>query len=270
MKIYDCIIFNGENSILEIRLNELNESVDHFVIIEFGETFTGIKKKQKINKELLKKFDYKIRYYFIDTNISEIDPWKREGFQRNQIMRGIEDADHNDIIMISDVDEIPNLKDLNLSNIGNKVYAFSLFHSMYRLNLMRQVMWIGTKLCKKKILKSPQWLRSLKVHKKYSFLRIDKFFSKTYYSKFKIIENAGWHFGWLMKPDEIVEKVKSYSHTEHNIPLYNDNNYIKNCISNQINFLDKNDILKVDYDTEKLPNYVKNNLEKFEEWIIKK
>ena len=73
-----------------------------------------------------------------------------------------------------------------------------------------------------------------------------------------------------MKPDEIVEKVKSYSHTEHNIPLYNDNNYIKNCISNQINFLDKNDILKVDYDTEKLPNYVKNNLEKFEEWIIKK
>ena len=70
MKIYDCIIFNGENSILEIRLNELNESVDHFVIIEFGETFTGIKKKQKINKELLKKFDDKIRYYFIDTNIS--------------------------------------------------------------------------------------------------------------------------------------------------------------------------------------------------------
>ena len=55
-----------------------------------------------------------------------------------------------------------------------------------------------------------------------------------------------------------------------NKPLNNDDNYIKNCISNQINFLDKNDILKVNYDTEKLPNYVKNNLEKFEEWIIKK
>ena len=73
MKIFDCIIFNGENSILEIRLNELDRFVDFFVILEFGETFTGIKKGQKINKNLLKKFQNKIRYYFIDTKLSVIE-----------------------------------------------------------------------------------------------------------------------------------------------------------------------------------------------------
>jgi len=270
MKIFDCIIFNGENSILEIRLNELDRFVDFFVILEFGETFTGIKKEQKINKDLLKKFQNKIRYHFIDAKLSVIDPWKREGYQRDKLSNEIEDANPDDIIIVSDVDEIPNLAKIDFEKIDNYVYAFSLFHSMYKLNLMRQVMWIGTKLCKKKILKSPQWLRSLKVHKKYSFLRIDKFFSKTYYSKFKIIENSGWHFGWLMRSDEIVKKINSYSHTEHNTPLNNDKIFIEDCIKNEINFLDKNDVLSVNSDINKLPKYVKNNPEKFSEWIIKK
>ena len=270
MKVYDCTIFNGENRILEIRLNELNSFVDYFVIIEFGETFTGIEKKQTIDHDLLKKFHNKIRYYFINAKISEIDPWKREEFQRNHLTEGIYDAKSDDIIMISDIDEIPNLKKLDFDKLGDCVYALSLFHSMYKLNLMRQVMWIGTKLCKKKIFRSPQWLRSLKVHKKYNVFRIDKLFSKTYYSKFKVIQNSGWHFGWLMKSDEMIKKVKSYSHTEHNIPLYNDDSYIKKCIANRINFLDKNDILLVDENTERLPEYIKKNKKKFEEWIIKK
>ena len=270
MKIYDCTIFNGENRILEIRLNELNKFVDYFVIVEFGETFTGVKKKQAIDHDLLKKFSHKIRYHFINTKLSEINPWKREGFQRDQLTKGIFDSNMDDIIMISDVDEVPNLKTFNFSNVDDCVYAFSLSHSMYKLNLMRQVKWIGTKLCKSKNFKSPQWLRSLKVHKKYSFFRLDKLFSKTYYPNFKILENSGWHFGWLMKPEKIVEKINSYSHTEHNTPLNNDINFIKESIDNQINFLDKNDILTINDDIEKLPDYVKNNLEKFNEWIIKK
>ena len=270
MKIYDCIIFNGENLILEIRLNELNNFVDYFVIIEFSETFTGIEKKQTIKSDLLEKFKNKIRYYFIETKLSEIDPWKREGFQRDHLSQGIYDAQPDDIIMISDVDEIPNLKKVKLNDIGDRVYAFSLYHSMYKLNLMRNVMWIGTKVCKKKKFISPQWLRSLKVHKRYSIFRIDKFFSKTYYSQFKIIENSGWHFGWLMSSHEIIKKVNSYSHTEHNIALFNDDKYIKKCIDEKINFLDKQDSLIINNDIEKLPDFVKNNLEKFKQWILKK
>ena len=68
----------------------------------------------------------------------------------------------------------------------------------------------------------------------------------------------------------IVKKINSYSHTEHNIPLYNDSNYIKDCIDKGKNFLDADDILKVETDLEKLPKYIKNNIKKFDEWIIKK
>ena len=77
-------------------------------------------------------------------------------------------------------------------------------------------------------------------------------------------------FNDLMKPNEIVKKINSYSHTEHNIPLYNDSSYIEKCINNQINFLDKNDILVLNNSIEELPDYVKNNQKKFDEWIVKK
>ena len=69
---------------------------------------------------------------------------------------------------------------------------------------------------------------------------------------------------------KIVKKINSYSHTEHNTPLNNDKIFIEDCIKNEINFLDKNDVLSVNNDINKLPNYVKNNPEKFSEWIIKK
>ena len=172
--------------------------------------------------------------------------------------------------MVSDIDEIPNLKEINFSKINEYVYAFSQIHSMYKLNLIRKKKWIGTKLCKKKIFISPQWLRSLKVEKKYSFFRFDKYFSKTYYKKFKIIENGGWHFGWLKNADDIIKKVNAYAHTEHNIPKFNDKNYIENCIYKNISFLDINDKLYLDEKLNFLPKYILKNIEKFKKWIIKK
>lgn len=270
MNVYDCVIFNGENDILEIRLNELNTYVDKFIIYEFAETFTGIKKKQQINFKLLDQFANKIDYQFVRKSLTENDPWKREGFQRNYISNSLNDAKPNDIIMISDVDEVPNLKKIDFKKINNNVYAFSQLHSMYKLNLIRRVKWIGTKICKKKFFKSPQWLRSLKVHKRYNILRVDKLFSKTYYPNFKIIENGGWHFGWLMGTDEIIKKLNSYSHTEHNTELFNNRDYIEDSISKKINFLDKNDILDINLDIGKLPAYIQKNQKKFDKWILKK
>ena len=92
MNVYDCVIFNGENDILEIRLNELNTYVDKFIIYEFAETFTGIKKKQQINFKLLDQFANKIDYQFVRKSLTENDPWKREGFQRNYISNSLNDA----------------------------------------------------------------------------------------------------------------------------------------------------------------------------------
>jgi len=141
---------------------------------------------------------------------------------------------------------------------------------MYKFNLLRNDNWIGTKLCKKKILKSPQWLRSLKVKKKYSFFRIDKYFSKTYYKKFKIIDDGGWHFGWLMNLSQILEKINSYAHTEHNIPKFKNKSYIEDCIDKNVSFLDLSDKLTLKKEINFLPNYIQKNKEKFSLWIKKR
>lgn len=148
--------------------------------------------------------------------------------------------------MISDVDEIPRLKGFNFKKVGDHVFAFNHIHYMYKLNLVRSYNWVGTKICSKKILKSPQWLRSLKVHKKYSLLRLDKIFSKTYYPKFKIINNGGWHFGWIRTASEIIKKINSYAHIEHNTSQFNNKNYINDCIKKKISFLNTKEKLIVD------------------------
>ncbi len=269
MKIYDCFTFNDENNILEIRLNELNQYVDFFVIIEFGENHQGNKKGEKIDKKLLHKFKNKIKYYYFEKFEKKLNSWEKESFQRNQIEVGLKEAKKEDIIMISDVDEIPNLNGFDFSNVKDYVFAFSQLHSMYKLNLIRNENWIGTKLCKKEIFTSPQWLRALKVKKKYNFLRIDKFFSKTYYSKFLIIDQGGWHIGWLKNSDEIIEKINSYAHTEHNIPKFNNKDYIEDCISKNLSFLDNDDKLNLKKEIHFLPKYILDNQNKFKEWIKK-
>ena len=262
MKIFDCFTFNDENSVLEIRLNEMSEYIDHFIIVEFGENHQGNQKGKKINEKILEKFKEKIRYIYVEKFNKGMSSWEKENFQRNYIENGLYDADQNDIIIISDLDEIPNLKKINLSNIGNSIYAFKQINLMYKFNLARDFNWIGTKLCKLKRLKSPQWLRSLKVHKKYSYLRIDKIFSNNYVHDFKIIENGGWHFGWIREIDEIINKLSSFAHEEFNNSKFKNYKYIDNCINNNINFLDTREKLEK-ININLLPKYLISNMDKF-------
>ncbi len=269
MKIYDCFVFNDENHVLEIRLNELNKHVDYFVIIEFGENHQGGKKGKLINEDILKKFNKKIRYFYFEKFNKDFSAWDRENFQRNQIKHGILDASPEDIIIISDVDEIPILDSIDLSKIGDWVYAFSQLHSIYKLNLYRQEKWwIGTKLCLKKNLKSPQWLRTLKVNKKYHPLRIDKLFSNTYYKNFKIINNGGWHLAWLKKPNQIIKKINSFAHTELK-EKFKKESFIKKCIDNKKVFFNETEKLSFVEKNIFLPNYISKNIQKYSEWILK-
>ena len=89
---------------------------------------------------------------------------------------------------------------------------------------------LGSKLCKFKKLKSPQWLRSLKVRKKYNFLRIDKLFSNNYVHNFKIVEDGGWHFGWIRDISQMIEKLEAFAHTEFNNNSFKNFDFIQECI----------------------------------------
>ena len=136
----------------------------------------------------------------------------RENGQRNYIEKGLIDLHENDIILISDVDEIPNLKNIEFKNISKKIILFKQNMFYYKFNLhLPNLIWTGTKGCRKKDLINPQWLRNIK-DRKYSFFRLDTFFSKNKYKNYRRIIDGGWHFTNIKNAEAIEHKLKSYLH----------------------------------------------------------
>ena len=266
-KIYDCFIFNNETDLLEIRFNILNDHVDYFVIIESFETFTGLKKKPFFNIEKFPKFKNKIIHGVINKFPNNHTAWQNESYQRNYISKLLDSANSEDVIMISDLDEIPDLTNINLFDYEEKLIVFEQRLFLYKLNYGEvNPSWHGTKCIKKKYFTTPQQIRELKTHKKYSFYRIDKkYFSKKYEDSFRVIRNGGWHFSWLGSVDFIQDKLKSFSHTEMNNGSINNSNHIENCIKN-LKPLEKNQkikLKKLSISDKYLPKYILNNITKY-------
>ena len=297
MKIIDCFMFFDEEMLLELRLNTLNKFVDKFVIVESSYTHSGKDKKLIFDINKYSKFKDKIHYIVLkdppygieETNRNDdegevsrkeiLNALKRENLQRDTILDGLKDADKNDWVIISDLDEIPNLENLNFSNIKNKIIFFKQKVFYYKLNLeLKTLRWIGSKACRKKDLKSPQWLRNIK-DKIYSKWRLDILFSEKKYSDIYFIENGGWHFSFVKKPEDIEKKLKSYlHHREYDInPLGVDK--IENLINSksviydhrvdqtQYKFGGGQKLEKID--TRFLPSYISSNKDKYLEWLEK-
>ena len=171
------------------------------------------------------------------------------------------DISDEDYIMISDVDEIPNLK--NLDNVTRYKYtAFLQKNFCYKFNLINKTfpIWHGTKMCKKKYLKSPQWLRKQKV-KKISFINFLKI-------RWNIVDNGGWHFSFLMTPEKVQKKIKSFAHSEFNTNKFTNLSKISASINQGLDIFDRDMIYqKIDFDNS-FPNYILNNREKFKDWIL--
>ena len=284
MKIYDCFMFNNEDLILDIRLNILDSYVDYFVIVESRFMHSGKKKRNFFNIKRYNKFEKKIIYIFLeeipnfiknsfsfqaDKVLSSLISWKYENYQRDQITKGIANAKSEDVILISDIDEIPNLSNLDLKKFDQKILSFKQKFFYYKFNYLSldYPSWFGTKLCRKKNLKSPQWLRSLKTSKQYPFYRLDKiFFSNTYEHSCSIIEDGGWHFSWIGDSKVIVDKIESTAHTELDKKEIKDTKNIEEHISNKQSFVDKSNFKKVDIKSN-LPSYIYQNKEKFRQFL---
>ena len=108
MKIYDCIIYFDENFLLDIRFNILDKFVDYFVVVESNRTWQNNSKKFNFDLKKFEKFSHKIIYIKVEDMPGGNNPWIRENFQRNCIERGLLSASNDDLIIISDADEIPN------------------------------------------------------------------------------------------------------------------------------------------------------------------
>ncbi len=228
MKIYDCFMFYDEDLILDIRLNYLDKFVDKFVIVESEYAHNGEKRKLLFNKNNFKKFNKKIIYIVlkkkpngiikIHPNTDNVAPIKilnavkRENFQRNFILAGLKNIKKDDIIIISDVDEIPKLDNFNFDSVSNKIFFFEQRLFYFKLNLFDPTKtWYGSRLCKFSQLLSPQWLRNIKP-KNYPFWRIDVLFSERKFFNNFFVKDGGWHFSYLKKASGIKKKLKTYLH----------------------------------------------------------
>tara|TARA_Y100001958_G_C21162071_1_gene495715 strand:- start:275 stop:1090 length:816 start_codon:yes stop_codon:yes gene_type:complete len=271
MRIYDCFSYWDEDLLLDLRLNILNDYVDYFVIVEGNKTWQNNFKKFRFNIDNFKKFKKKIIYIQVDDMPDGDNPWKRENYQRNCIERGLENSNKDDIVIISDLDEIPNPKAIKNFNVKKRYAALKQNHYYYKLNLQAQInpFWIGSRICVKKYLKSPQWLRDLKF-KKRPFWRIDKFRLNN------IIENGGWHFCNLKTPSELLYKYKNLCETNDKYVFkekiseeFLNENKIKDKIKLGLDLLgrkEKFDVVEID---NNFPKYILENKDKYYNWISK-
>lgn len=277
-KVYDAFLFFNELEILNLRMNILNDVVDYFVIVESTITFSSKPKELFFNenKHLFDKFKDKIIHVVIDDSPSSFDKinyiidcktkedllknkilkhvdespnwprhetqWGIETYQRESIVKGLIECNDEDIIIISDVDEIPNPDEiikLKNSNI-NDVFEFKQNMYFYYVNMLKETNWSGPKACSFKKLKDIS-LNSLRQNKHTT----------------TIINNGGWHFSFMGGEKKVIDKLEAYAHQEFNTTYYKDN--VKNNINNNMDPFFRSRLSKVEIDNS-YPRYLLDNL----------
>ena len=292
MKIVDCFMYYDEDMILDIRLNILDKFVSNFVICEANFNHNGTKREFKFDINKFPKFKEKIIYIPLEKqplNIKKINSFDnlllknskilnnalfRENHQRNFLQSKIKDFHDDDLIIISDLDEIPNLEKFIYKA---KITFFEQKMYYYKLNLLhKNFVWFGSKIVKKKHLISPQWLRNIK-SKKYPLWRFDIFFSETKYNNINFVKNGGWHFTNVKSAEKIDFKMKNFLHhleyEESGLGVED----VKKIISEKKVFYDHQadkrekkwdaKINLVKENSQNLPVYITENVNKFKEWL---
>jgi beta-1,4-mannosyl-glycoprotein beta-1,4-N-acetylglucosaminyltransferase len=291
MKIYDSFLFFNELDLLEIRLNILYPYVDHFIISEQSKTHSGLDKEWifEQNRERFAKFEDKIIYHKQDTEDFEYEdysnlqlienPSSKYEVNKNKIINFFNKASHfpkdakhycrdhlhremlhfcydmcddDDIILISDLDEIPNPKILqNLDKFYDKekIYRFEQNMYYYYLNVLKETQWKGTTLINKKKLMSTD-INSTRVNGNFNV----------------ILSSGGWHFSFIGGTEMIKKKIESYGFQEAN------RDDLKNDISENVKnlnniFTPEVKLKKVEIDSS-YPDYIINNQDKLDKFIL--
>jgi len=288
-------MFFDEEMLLDLRLNIMNQYIDKFIITEATYTHSGKPKKLIFDINKFSKFRDKIIYIVVDKpppnlfvvnsnddvdtmgNKLILNGYKRDNFQRQKAQEALTNLDPDDWIFINDIDEIPNLKNIDLRTINKKILIFKQKMFYYKFNLLSPAApWFGSRACKKKNFISPQWLRDLK-HRKYSPWRLDILFSKKKYNSISYVNDGGWHFTNIKSPEEIEKKLLSYTHHHEFEASKIDLSQLKEKIDNKKAIYDLSvDSKKYKWNSEKvlkrieiseMPDYLRNNLSKYSEWI---
>ena len=266
-KLIDCITFFDNNYIFDFRYNVIKNHVDKFIVCE--SLFDHKNNPKKINFDVENK--YKNNSQVIHLVLKKpfpksTNPWQNQAIQREYILENLNFTNEDDLIFFSDPDEIPN-PSLLLNFVLKKKYGIFLqnFYN-YKFNLFNpyETPWEGTKVCKKKDLKSIDFMREKIKEKnlKYKFYRIDK------EKSIEIFNNGGWHFNNLMEPKIISKKLKTFAHSEYSGEEFSSIETIKKKIKERVDLFnrgEKYNYVKID---NTFPEYLLNNLDKYKDYIL--
>jgi len=268
-KIYDCFPFFNEYDLLELRLTECYDHTDYFVIAESNKTFTGNPKPYNLeeNWDRFKKFQDKIIYIKVDDMPDTDNPWAREHHQRNALARGLTSATDNDIVILSDCDELmrPRTLDILRNDFDHRMWY--LKHPMFYFKLNYLMIKPSGNLYSTNpvaLLKtdfSNHFQNNFQHLRSYNRNAPDDYNTNTV----RTIQHAAWHFTYLGDRNNLDLKFSSYSHTESQ-PLVGKLD-IDEMISKNINW-DQGSVFTYVKIDNYYPKTVINNLEKWSNHII--
>lgn len=274
--IYDCFTFFNELELLEIRLNTLDPVVDKFVIVEATHTHSGLEKPLHFEqaKQRFEEFSHKIIHIVVnDLPVMANDRWALENFQRNAISRGLVSCQPDDVIIVSDIDEIVNPQAVldNWSKPGIKIFQQRMYY--YFLNCeLEDAPWEAPKMAFYKDMHSPQWLREYPKpnypHKWQRSLakRMIKL-RQAFIAKDILIQNGGWHFSYLGGIDRIKEKIKSFAHSEYDNEHFLNEASLLDAISNAKDLYGRNYKFRIMPLDPTFPPYLTDNQDRFDNLI---
>jgi len=266
-KIIDCITFFDNNFMFNLRYKILENQVDYFVVCESLYDHKG----QFKDKKFIFKNDFdenKIKYILLDKPFpKKNNGWENQALQRDYLLDNLDFASDEDYIFFSDPDEIVKPEILNNFELSKKygIFLQNVFNYKFNLYNRYESPWEGTRVTKKKNLKSIDYMRQKVKLKnlKYSLYRIDK------EKNIEIFDDAGWHFNNIMTPEEISLKLKTFAHTEYSSERYSSVDVIKKKINNKVDLFERGHEYQVLKLNEDFPEYILENLEKYGEFIIK-
>ncbi len=288
-KVYDCFIFFNELETLDIRFNELYDHVDHFVIVEANETFSGIAKPYyfEVNKERYAQFLDKIIYIKLDKlptawneqcvgkyldekayneNQENNFAWMREFYQRNQLMQGLKDCNSDDVIILSDCDEIPEGRSIKrIKELVAQHEIVSIENLCYYYFLNRLYNWApessaSCALSYNDLKKSPtistirQWSHE---HIVYDNPEDHRYRKRN--TPITCMISSGWHFSSQGGYERIKYKFSSFSH-------YKDDFIVREINQDYLDWREtveeKTTLVPID---DTYPEYILKNIEYFRE-----
>ena len=264
-KIIDCITFFNENFIFDLRYQIIKDYVTNLIICESEYDHRGKPKKLNFNYKKYQK-DKKIIYIVHQKSFKDENPWANQATQREFILENISFVNDEDYIFFSDPDEIPNTEILKNFKLSKKYGIFFQKSFNYKFNLFNEfeTPWEGTRVCKKKNLKSIDYMRQKVLSKNlnYSFFRLNK------EKNIEIFKNGGWHFNNIMSAEKISLKLKTFAHKEYSSSKFSDPQIIQKKIDEKIDLFDRGyKYKKINLDSS-FPDYLINNKLDYKEFII--